>query len=176
MPGWERLEGAHTALCLLSIPLGAICSSTEGTGDCSSLPGSSPWLSFLPLHPTGTSWLSMGQSNPEQAPRHLQRCGWDGQAAAKKTPCLAKPWGAGVSPGDPVHRREESPGFGTPRDRGWSSKEKPALFPSAHCLEMPSCHWTCGVVRWVPAARHCPACAQWQPAGCPIQRVPAEPE
>lgn len=31
------------------------------------------WVSFLPLHPTGTSWLSVGQSNPEQAPSHLQR-------------------------------------------------------------------------------------------------------
>lgn len=132
-------------------------------------------VSFLPLHPTGTSWLSVGQSNPEQAPKPSLEglCGWDGQAAAKNIPCLAKPWGVGVSPGVPAHRREGPPGFGTPRDRGWSSKEKPALFPSAHCLEMPSSCWTCGVVGGVPAAHHCPACALWQPAGCPIQRVPS---
>lgn len=30
-------------------------------------------VSFLPLHPTGTSWLSMGRSNPEQAPSHFQK-------------------------------------------------------------------------------------------------------
>lgn len=40
----EWLGRAHTALCLLSIPLGAICGSTEGTGGWSSLPRSSPWL------------------------------------------------------------------------------------------------------------------------------------
>lgn len=47
----------------------------------------------------------------------------------------------------------------------------------SHCLEMLSFHWTRGVVRWVvrwvPAARHCPACTQWQPAGYSIHRVPS---
>lgn len=49
-------KGSHSPL--LSIPLGAICSSTEGAGGWSSLPGSSPWLGSTGL----ASFLSTPQA------------------------------------------------------------------------------------------------------------------
>lgn len=68
----EWLERARTAPCLLSIPLGTICGSTEGTGGWSSLPGSSPWLgstgsaSFpsTPQARNGSAWGSQTLSKP----------------------------------------------------------------------------------------------------------------
>lgn len=73
----EWLERAPTALCLLSIPLGAICSSTEGTGGWSSLPGSSPWLgstgsASFPSTPQarhGSAWGSQTLSKPPATSR-----------------------------------------------------------------------------------------------------------
>lgn len=66
----ERLERARTALCLLSIPPGAIC-STEGTGDWTALPRSSPWLS------------STGSASFPSTPQARHGSAWGGQTLSK---------------------------------------------------------------------------------------------
>lgn len=62
-------KGSHSPL--LSIPLGTICSSTEGAGGCSSLPGSSPWLS------------STGLASFPSTPQTRHGSGGGGQALSK---------------------------------------------------------------------------------------------